>query len=93
MSCHVHLHVSFGHHLLAFGPMLYDQSQPLQSHWEMMMVPVDVLDRMGVAAVDVSVDVSASEALLADMDAEEEGGSEVDMMLGLGLDISIIELF
>ena len=37
--------------------------------------------------------VGGSEALSADMDAEEEGGSEVDMMLGLGLDISIIELF
>jgi hypothetical protein len=48
---------------------------------------------MGVAAVDVSVDVSASEALSVDMDAEEEGGSEVDVMLELGSDMSIMELF
>jgi hypothetical protein len=59
----------------------------------MTMEPVGVFDRMGVAAVDVSVDVSASEALSADMDAEEEGGSEVDMMLELGSDISIMESF
>jgi hypothetical protein len=37
--------------------------------------------------------VSGSEALSVDMDAEEEGGSEVDMMLGLGSDIFIMELF
>jgi hypothetical protein len=59
----------------------------------MMMVPVGVLDRMGVAAVDVSVDVSASEALSVDMDAEEEGGSEVDVMLELGSDMIIMEPF
>jgi hypothetical protein len=58
----------------------------------MMMVPVGVLDRMGVAAVDVSVDVSASEALSTDMDAEEEGGL-VDVMLELGSDMSIMESF
>jgi hypothetical protein len=54
---------------------------PLRSRLGMTMVPVGMLDRMGVAAVDVSVDVSASEALSADMDVEEEGGSEVDVML------------
>jgi hypothetical protein len=57
------------------------------------MVPVGVLDQMGVAAADVLVDVSASEALSVDMDAEEQGGSEVDMILGLGSDISMMELF
>ena len=37
--------------------------------------------------------VGGSEVLSADMDAEEESGSEVDMMLRLGSDISIMELF
>jgi len=57
------------------------------------MVPVGVLDRMGVAAVNVSVDMSASEALSADMETEDEGGSKVDMMLVLGSDISIMGSF
>jgi hypothetical protein len=58
----------------------------------MTMVPVGMLDQMGVVAVDVSVDVSASEALSTDMDAEEEGGL-VDVMLELGSDMSIMESF
>ena len=48
------------------------------------MVPVGVLDQMGVVAVDVSADMSA------DMEAEDEGGLKVDMMLVLGSDIPIM---
>src|SRR5882724_7978071 len=49
-----------------------------------LMVPVGVLDQMGVVAVDVSADMSA------DMEAEDEGGLKVDMMLVLGSDIPIM---
>jgi hypothetical protein len=48
----------------------------------MTMVPVGMLDQMGVVAVDVSVDVSASEE-----------GRSVDVMLELGSDMSIMESF
>jgi hypothetical protein len=57
------------------------------------MVPVGVLDRMGVAAVDVSVNMSASEALSADMEAEDEGGSKVDIIPVPGSDIPIMGSF
>jgi hypothetical protein len=59
----------------------------------MTMVPMGILDRRVVMAVDVSVDVWASEALSVDIDTEEEGGSEVDVMLKLELDMSIMEPF
>jgi len=52
------------------------------------MVPVGVLDRM-----NGTVDMSASEALSADMEAEDEGVSEVDMMPVPGLDIPIMGSF
>jgi len=48
---------------------------------------------MGVAAVDVSVDISASEALSMDMEAEDEGGMKVEIMPVPGSDIPIMGSF